>query len=99
MKTHVEEQIKELEQKLKLKIIKKDKSFDSRINELISTHLQMPGFIELPGGDSVRASLRSSQEESVEKAPYKVIPDYIRHIEGEIKGRIEKLRRDLVETG
>ena len=58
----------------------------------------MPGFIEIPGADSVSASLRSSQEQA-ERAPYKVIPDYIRHIESEVKQSIRDLRKDLIEQG
>ena len=58
----------------------------------------MPGFMEIPGADSVRGSLRSS-EEQVERAPYKILPDYIRHIEGEVKQTIRDLKRDLIEQG
>ena len=65
----------------------RDRDVDNRIAELIETHLQVPGFIETtvslgtPG-----SSLQESQEQSErKKAPYKVIPDYLKHIETEIK--------------
>ena len=87
-----------MKQELEKKSKKKERDTEARISELIETHLQMPGFIEIPGAGSVRDSLRSSQEQ-VERAPYKVLPDYIRHIEGEVKQHIRDLKKDLIEQG
>ena len=87
-----------MQDEIKSKAKKKDKGIEDRITTLIKTHLQMPGFIEIPGaGDSLAASLRSSQEQE-HKAPYKVIPDYLRHIETEVKQNIRDLKATLVET-
>ena len=49
----------------------------------------------MKGKDAVRDSIGSSDNPSA----FKVLPDYIRHIESEVKSDIKALEKRLIEQG
>ena len=61
----------------------------------------MPGFIEnnVALGSQLGSPRDSESENKGKEAKYKVIPDYLKHIENEVKLSLRDLKQSLIDQG
>ena len=92
VKYFVDDALKSMKEDLKVESKKKEKGQEDRIKELIDTHLQVKGLIEMPG-----SGIKDSLKPYDERARFRTLPDYIRHIESEVKGDLRDLEQKAIE--
>ena len=68
-----------------------ENSQEGRLAELIDTHLQVAGLIEMPMPD------KDGIINTGKQAKFKTLPEYIRHIESEVKDDIRSLEIKALE--
>ena len=86
VKYFVDDAMKNMKEELKVETKKKEKGLEDRIKDLIETHLQVKGLIEMPG-----TGIKDTLKPYDERARFRTLPDYIRHIESVVKADIRDL--------